>query len=60
MPRLFDILLTALAPAIWGSTYLVTTQWLPDGYPVTLALLRALPAALRQHRNHLIHLPHRH
>ena len=42
MPRLFDILLTALAPAIWGSTYLVTTQWLPDGYPVTLALLRAL------------------
>jgi probable blue pigment (indigoidine) exporter len=46
MPRLFDILLTALAPAIWGSTYLVTTQWLPDGYPVTLALLRALPAGL--------------
>jgi len=46
MPRTFDILLTALAPAIWGSTYLVTTQWLPDGYPVTLALLRALPAGL--------------
>ena len=46
MPRTFDIFLTALAPAIWGSTYLVTTQWLPDGYPVTLALLRALPAGL--------------
>jgi len=46
MPRTFDLLLTALAPAIWGSTYLVTTQWLPDGYPVTLALLRALPAGL--------------
>lgn len=46
MPRSFDLFLTALAPAIWGSTYLVTTQWLPDGYPVTLALLRALPAGL--------------
>lgn len=41
-----DILLTAIAPAIWGSTYLVTTQGLPDGYPVTLAVLRALPAGL--------------
>ncbi|VVT19781.1 EamA family transporter [Hoeflea sp. EC-HK425] len=41
-----DILLTALAPAIWGSTYLVTTQMLPAGYPVTLAVLRALPAGL--------------
>lgn len=46
MPRTFDIFLTALAPAIWGSTYLVTTQWLPDGYPGLLALLRALPAGL--------------
>lgn len=41
-----DILLTALAPAIWGSTYLVTTEMLPDGYPVTVAMLRALPAGL--------------
>ena len=44
-PRI-DIALTALAPAIWGSTYLVTTQALPEGYPVTLAALRALPAGL--------------
>ncbi|WP_300535893.1 EamA family transporter, partial [uncultured Mameliella sp.] len=46
MSRTTDILLTALAPAIWGSTYLVTTEALPDGYPVTLAALRALPAGL--------------
>ncbi|MBX8814039.1 EamA family transporter [Pseudochrobactrum algeriensis] len=41
-----DLLLTALAPAIWGSTYIVTTQMLPAGYPMTVALLRALPAGL--------------
>lgn len=46
MSRTTDILLTALAPAIWGSTYLVTTEALPVGYPVTLAALRALPAGL--------------
>ena len=46
MSRTSDILLTALAPAIWGSTYLVTTELLPDGYPITLAALRALPAGL--------------
>lgn len=46
MSRATDILLTALAPAIWGSTYLVTTEALPAGYPVTLAALRALPAGL--------------
>jgi len=46
MPRSTDILLTALAPAIWGSTYLVTTEFLPDGYPVTVAMLRALPAGM--------------
>nr|WP_321443879.1 EamA family transporter [uncultured Cohaesibacter sp.] len=46
MSRTSDIFLTALAPAIWGSTYLVTTELLPDGYPITLAALRALPAGL--------------
>lgn len=46
MSRMSDILLTALAPAIWGSTYLVTTEMLPDNYPITLAVLRALPAGL--------------
>ncbi|MEZ5721343.1 MAG: EamA family transporter [Paracoccaceae bacterium] len=46
MTRTRDLLLTALAPAIWGSTYLVTTEALPQGYPLTLAVLRALPAGL--------------
>lgn len=46
MVRSSDVFLTALAPAIWGSTYIVTTEFLPDGYPVTVAMLRALPAGL--------------
>lgn len=41
-----DLLLTALAPAIWGSTYVVTTLMLPQDYPLTVAMLRALPAGL--------------
>jgi len=46
MSRNLDLLLTAVAPAIWGSTYLVTTELLPAGYPLTVAMLRALPAGL--------------
>jgi probable blue pigment (indigoidine) exporter len=46
MSRTADILFTALAPAVWGSTYLVTTEALPEGYPITMAALRALPAGL--------------
>lgn len=38
--------LTALAPAIWGSTYIATTELLPAGYPLHVAMLRALPAGL--------------
>ncbi len=41
-----DLASTALAPAIWGSTYLVTTQALPPDRPLWLAVLRALPAGL--------------
>ncbi|WP_433435956.1 EamA family transporter [Nonomuraea sp. CA-141351] len=37
---------TALAPAIWGSTYLVTTEWLPPDRPLLAATVRALPAGL--------------
>ncbi|ACE89310.1 DMT superfamily inner membrane transporter protein [Rhizobium phaseoli] len=43
---LADVLITAVAPAIWGSTYFVTTSFLPHGYPLTSAMLRALPAGL--------------
>jgi len=41
-----DVLLTALAPIIWGSTYIVTTQLLPPDRPFTAALIRVLPAGI--------------
>lgn len=41
-----DVLVTALAPVVWGSTYVVITEFLPAGYPLTIAMLRALPAGL--------------
>lgn len=41
-----DVLLTALAPTIWGSTYIVTTQLLPPDRPFTAALIRVLPAGI--------------
>lgn len=43
---LSDILLTALAPLIWGSTYLVTTTYLPGLDPLFVSALRALPAGI--------------
>ncbi|MBG1241217.1 DMT family transporter [Nostoc sp. NZL] len=50
----FDIWLTALAPAIWGTTYIVATELLPPNHPLLVAALRSLPigifltASLRQ------------
>lgn len=38
--------MTALAPAVWGSTYVVTTELLPAGHPMFAGLMRALPAGL--------------
>ncbi|MFD0891591.1 EamA family transporter, partial [Streptosporangium algeriense] len=38
--------LTALAPLVWGTTYVVTTELLPRGHPLFAGLLRALPAGL--------------
>ncbi|MER5873264.1 EamA family transporter [Streptomyces sp. NPDC002044] len=38
--------LTALAPAIWGSTYLVATELLPPDRPLLATTLRALPGGL--------------
>jgi probable blue pigment (indigoidine) exporter len=40
------VLVTATAPAVWGSTYVVTTTLLPDGRPLLAGVLRALPAGL--------------
>ena len=41
-----DALVTGLAPAAWGLTYIVTTELLPPGRPLLAATLRALPAGL--------------
>ncbi|MEV0078727.1 EamA family transporter [Nocardia neocaledoniensis] len=38
--------LTALTPIVWGSTYAVTTEFLPPDRPLFTALVRALPAGL--------------
>ncbi|MGC5343958.1 EamA family transporter [Streptomyces sp. DT24] len=41
-----DSALTALAPLIWGSTYVVTTELLPPDRPLLASVVRALPAGL--------------
>ncbi|QFQ97214.1 EamA family transporter [Streptomyces phaeolivaceus] len=40
------IALTALAPISWGTTYAVTTEFLPADRPLFTGLARALPAGL--------------
>ncbi|MYS84387.1 EamA family transporter [Streptomyces sp. SID5474] len=40
------LLATAVAPATWGTTYLVTTEMLPADRPLLAAGVRALPAGL--------------
>jgi probable blue pigment (indigoidine) exporter len=40
------VLLTAVAPAVWGTTYYVTTEYLPPDRPLLAGVLRALPAGL--------------
>lgn len=37
---------TAVAPVTWGATYFVTRRFLPAGYPLYGAAIRALPAGL--------------
>ncbi|MEM7347805.1 MAG: DMT family transporter [Chloroflexota bacterium] len=44
--RPLDIVLTALAPMAWGTTYIVATEFLPTGHPLLVASLRALPVGL--------------
>jgi probable blue pigment (indigoidine) exporter len=38
--------MTAFAPMVWGTTYVVTTELLPPGHPIFAGLVRALPAGL--------------
>lgn len=44
--RLSDVLLTALAPMIWGTTYAVATELLPPNHPLMVAALRSLPIGI--------------
>ncbi|MGW2620614.1 EamA family transporter [Streptomyces sp. NPDC001500] len=46
MKRSAIVLLTALAPVSWGTTYAVTTEFLPADRPLFTGLMRALPAGL--------------
>ena len=45
-PRWSTPLLTAIAPIAWGSTYYVTSAFLPPDRPLFAALMRALPIGL--------------
>ncbi len=45
-PPWADALITALAPVLWGSTYIVASEVLPPDRPFSAALLRCLPAGL--------------
>lgn len=40
------VALGAVAPLVWGTTYIVTSELLPTGRPMTAAVLRAVPAGL--------------
>ncbi|GAX38315.1 EamA family transporter [Nodularia sp. NIES-3585] len=44
--RLSDVLLTALAPMTWGTTYVVATEFLPPNHPLLVASLRSLPIGI--------------
>lgn len=44
--RWHDYLITAAAPVIWGSTYIVTSELLPPDRPFTAAFIRVFPAGL--------------
>jgi probable blue pigment (indigoidine) exporter len=44
--RFRDVIITALAPLSWGTTYMVTTELLPVGRPLLSGFLRALPAGV--------------
>lgn len=43
---LTTVLLTAVAPTMWGTTYVVTQAFLPPDRPLFAATVRALPAGL--------------
>ncbi|MFC0861930.1 EamA family transporter [Sphaerimonospora cavernae] len=46
LPHAGTLALTTFTPLVWGSTYAVTTEFLPPDRPLFTALTRALPAGL--------------
>ncbi len=44
--HLANILITALAPISWGTTYVVATEFLPPNHPLLVASMRSLPIGL--------------
>jgi probable blue pigment (indigoidine) exporter len=44
--RISNVLLTALAPISWGTTYVVATEFLPPDHPLLVASLRSLPIGI--------------
>lgn len=46
MPGRAPVLSTAFAPMVWGTTYVVTTLFLPADHALWSGVLRALPAGL--------------
>ncbi|MGK0248155.1 MAG: putative blue pigment (indigoidine) exporter [Oleispira sp.] len=46
LPVILLIMLTAIAPTLWGTTYIVTTELLPVDRPFIAAFLRLLPAGI--------------
>src|SRR5690554_184937 len=44
--RLRLLAATSIAPLLWGTTYLTTTELLPPDRPLLAAVIRALPAGL--------------
>lgn len=42
--RIAVVLIAAVAPVTWGSSYYVATEWLPEDRPLLAATVRALPA----------------
>ena len=44
--NLLNLLITALAPVSWGTTYVVATEFLPPDHPLLVASLRSLPIGI--------------
>ncbi|WP_172567167.1 EamA family transporter [Vibrio fluvialis] len=44
--KIKTIALTAIAPIVWGSTYIVTTEALPPESPLIASTIRSLPAGV--------------